>query len=105
MCLNLVRNDLDRTLDLVLSDIDQSKVIIERCLNPLVNEDGHHPALVVDIDVEPFKYLRERKPAKPNFYRADYKELDRKLSSVEWLIELDGMDVNSAVNRFYEILE
>lgn len=32
-------------------------------------------------------------------------KLNRQLIDVEWEIELDGLDINGAVNRFYEILE
>lgn len=92
--LNLVRNDLGRTLDLVLTDIDQNKVKIERCLNPLVYEDTHHPALTVDIDVKPLKYLREKRPEKTNFYKADYEKLNQQLLNIEWEVVLEGLDIN-----------
>lgn len=103
--LNLVRNGLGRTIDLVLSDIDQNKITIERCSSPLVNEDDHHPALIVNVDVRPLNYLREKRPVKTNFYKADYDQLNQKLLDVQWDIELDGLDINNAVNRFYDILE
>lgn len=50
--------------------------------------DGHHSALTMSIDVKPLKYLREKRPAKTNFYKVNYERLNRRLLDVEWEIEL-----------------
>lgn len=102
---NRIRNELERTIDLVLTDVDLGKIEVSRCLDPLVSEDAHHPALEVVVDVNPIKYLAERRSPKVNFYKANYPELNEKLRNVEWEIELSGLDVNEAVNRFYEIID
>lgn len=103
--LNVTRNALGRTLDVVLSDMEPDKIQIERCQNPIVAEDDHHPALKVSLNVSPIKYLVENRTPKTNFWRADYVDLNRKLLDVEWEIELSDLSVNDAVIRFYEILE
>lgn len=86
-----VRNGLNRTLDLVLSDVDSSKIEGTRCCSPLLPEDSHHPALNVNLDLSPVKCLSERRPPKTNFYKADYRTLNQRLLDVEWGIELSGV--------------
>lgn len=103
--LNVIRNALGRTLDLALTNFEPSKFQVERCQNPIVAEDSHHPALMVSLNVSPIKYLNENRPPKTNFWRANYAELNRQLLNIEWELELSGLCVNEAVNRFYELLE
>lgn len=103
--LNIVRNELNRTLDLILTDIDNDKFEVMKCEDPLVSEDCHHPALELNVDLSPVKCLFEKKMPKVNFYKADCRTLNEQLCNVEWEIELSGLDVNEGVNRFYEILD
>lgn len=40
-----------------------------------------------------------------NFFKANYVQLERHLSAVDWCGELGEMDLDSAVDRLYEIIE
>lgn len=57
------------------------------------------------VDGKPLKYLFQNRPEKTIFYRANYEDLNYQLSLIDWDDELNGLDINGAVRRFYEILE
>lgn len=48
---NTVKNCLNRTLDLIITDIKYLSIC--KCENPLVPEDNYHPALLVCYDIPP----------------------------------------------------
>ena len=102
---NSVGNCNRRSLDLFISNTDSKRVKLFRSTDPLVLEDPHHPALRVCLSISPLKFLVEDRPAKTNFFRADYERLNEELSRVNWVEELDGMDIDLAVEKFYAILE
>lgn len=102
---NVTRNVRDRTLDLVITNLQPNRVTIERSDDPLVWIDGHHPPICVDANLSQVKFLAEKRPPKVNFYKANYVQLERDLERVNWTVELDGLDVDEAVSKFYSILE
>jgi len=81
--LNVTRNGIGRTLDLFLTTIQPNRVGIVRSSRPLVSEDAHHPALQVSADLSQFKYLKEKRPPKINFYKANYVKLNQDLMKVD----------------------
>lgn len=101
---NTVRNVNDRTLDLFISNLDSKRVEVSRANDLLVPEDLHHPALTVSSDLSPLKFLVEKRQPKTNFFKANYVQLNRDLLQIDWPSELQNLDVNSAVDKFYEIL-
>lgn len=104
--LSCVRNvTLGRTLDLIISNLDPQKLIVSKASSPLVQEDGHHPAIEVKVDFSPLKFMKERKEPRTNFFKANYVSLNEKLLGIDWENELGSLDVDSAVDRFYEILK
>lgn len=103
--LNVIRNNNGRTLDLIISNSDPQKVCISRSLRPLVPVDNHHPAIEVSTDLSPLKFLNEKRPPKTNYFKANFVQLNDELSKVDWFSELNELDIDGAVNRFYGILE
>lgn len=69
---NHIKNNLDRTLDLVISNIDHSKISLVEDIDTLISIDKHHPALLITINLKPLKYLNEKRLPKFNFFRANY---------------------------------
>lgn len=61
-----MKNANNRSLDLVLSNIDVSKLDLTHSDNVLLYEDRHHPALNVTINVNPLKFFDEKRPPKTN---------------------------------------
>lgn len=103
--LNVIRNAIGRTLDLFITSIQPNCVTVARSSDPLVPEDGHHPALDVKVNLARLKYLVEKRPPKVNFRKANYVRLGEDLMRIDWNRELIDLDVNTAVERFYSILD
>lgn len=101
---NYVRNVNDRTLDLVISNMDPSHMSVIEDLDPLVKIDKQHPALMVTTNLTPLKYMNEKRLPKFNFFRANYVELDRLICCIDWNGELDHLNVEEAVSKFYELI-
>lgn len=102
---NHVKNSLQRTLDLVLSNVDHSKIQVIQDIDPLVHLDNHHPSLLIAINIKPLQYLNEKRLPKFNFFRANYEELNRMIESINWVSELQNLDIEEATKRFYELLK
>lgn len=67
---NDVRNVNDRSLGLVMSNLDPKR-------------DAHHLAITMSLSLSPLKFLNEERPAKPNFYWADCVKLNDDLLSID----------------------
>lgn len=102
---NHIKNNLNRTLDLVLSNMDHSKITLFEDTDPLVRLDNQHPALLLKLDIKPLKFLPENRQPKLNFFRADYEELNRLIDSIDWTKELQHLYVDKATQRFYELIK
>lgn len=94
---NGIKNKFARTLDLILSNIP---IQIVRG-HPIVAEDDYHPTLVFDIDRSDIKFLKSRKTAKYNFFKADYDSINNEIRSIDWYELLNTTDINEAVTIFY----
>lgn len=92
-------------MDLLISNSDSNKVSVSRLLQPMVPEDDHHPALEVSISLPNVKFLIEKRKPKTNYYRADYVKLNESLLNIDWSNELNNLNIDEAVIRFYEILD
>lgn len=94
----------NRILDLVLSNVDPSRIVVNRSEGFLVKEDMHHPSLSIALDVNQLKFFDEKTVPKTNFFRANYDELNICLKRVKWHDELSDLSVDEATMKFYEIL-
>lgn len=101
--LNAIKNNYNKTLDLVLSNVNLS---VTHSNDLLVPEDPYHPALSINVDIANLniKFMNAIKTPKRNFRKANYIELNQKLSNINWVKELDHDDVNVAVNKFYLLI-
>lgn len=98
---NNVLNFQNKTLDLVISNIDN--VEVTRCEDQLVAEDPYHPAIEVRIVVmSPLSFRsRSTDPAGYCFRRADFFTIYQDLALVDWTHLYSITDVNIAVDYFY----
>lgn len=101
---NSIRNNKNRTLDLVISNVYHAKLSVTEDVDPLVKIDQQHPALMITIDLKPLKYMNERPVPKINFFRVNYAELNDLVRGIDWVKELQSLDVDEAVGRFYELI-
>lgn len=99
-----VRNELDRTLDLVLFNIEPSELTVTQCPDELVPADRHHPPLSIDIDLKPMLFLNEDRLPKRNFFRANYEEMASVLNEMNWVSLFEHLSLDDAVNEFYDVL-
>lgn len=102
---NYVRNVNDRSLDLVLSNIDPVNIRLNRAEYPLVPEDDHHPALLIDLDASPVRCIVEKRSRKPNFFTANYLKLAAALVLIDWLSLFSSLNANECLQKFNYILK
>lgn len=92
---NYVKNIGDRSLDLVLSNIDPESLQLVPADCALVVEDNHHPALAISLNTLPLKFIKEKRSCKPNFFCADYLELSTKLILINWVSLFYSLNANA----------
>lgn len=98
---NNVRNHQDKLLDLLLSNADDSSVIVDRDPNPLfLPVDDYHPPLSITIKIDSLTLMREIPIEKLNYYKANYGEINERLAGYDWGFLLAG-NVNEITNKFY----
>jgi hypothetical protein len=101
---NKVLNVLGKTLDLVLSNINDLDVKQES--NPLVKIDVYHPALLIESKMLVGGYDCDREGLSPmyDFARADFLSLYYDIANCDWTDLLKTSNINIAVNVFYDKL-
>ena len=101
---NLSRNHLDRTLDLVLSNLPVRYLSQSLHAPSYVAPDAHHPALEFDVQISRLHSPVARKPTKFNFRKANFEGLNSALASINWVPLLSPFTCDQALNTFYTIL-
>lgn len=97
--LNFIRNEKDRLLDLVFSNLNLE---IARCDFPLVKIDNHHPPLVADFINDTSSSSSDQFR---DFKKADYSSLNSIFCNIDWLSLFDNnVDVSGCVDTFYNVL-
>ena len=108
-CFNLLQyngtqNQLGRTLDLLLTDIDPEHL---SCVapSPILSEpiDAHHPPFQMDIDTSRPKIHPQCERKRYDFEKADFDVINKELGAINWKSELVG-DLNEMVIIFNAIL-
>lgn len=94
---NNVKNNMDRLLDLVISNEDVS---VSHCKEPLVREDPYHPALICKLNFINLPALKSQPRPKYFYYKADYTALRADLDSQDWQTLLSCGSVDDAVAVF-----
>ncbi|XP_037029355.1 uncharacterized protein LOC119069410 [Bradysia coprophila] len=101
---NAKRNRIARTLDLVLSNVDPDKLAIDTDDDSVFLVVSHHPPVTLLLDVSPLRFLDEKRPPKLNFFRADYDAMSDRLNQVDWFSEFCDLNVDAAVQKFYNLV-
>ena len=97
---NNYKNTKSNTLDLIFYN---TKIDIKIPSNPLVKVDIFHPPLDIKIKTE----LIHNKVDKTMFYnykKANYENIFKKLSLIDWDNNLNNIDINANVKFFYDSL-
>ncbi|XP_062705565.1 uncharacterized protein LOC134287559 [Aedes albopictus] len=103
---NVVRNQLDRTLDLVFCSPD-CEAVVNCSLDPLLPVDSHHPPLEFSI---PACLVRDDGTERPpenrplNFRKLDFVALLEYLQTVDWTAVTNCYDVDDMAESFCTVL-
>lgn len=98
---NPVKNNFNRTLDLILSNMD----FTAQRATEITREDEYQNSLRFNLDKSDIKFLKSTKTPKYNFFKTNYDEFNEDLSRINWNLELDCLHVDLAVNKFYKIMK
>lgn len=98
---NSIQNSFNNILDLVLCN---DVVSVFRCLDPLVEEDSYHPALICRPSFSHTNFLKPT--SRPTFFydKGDYEAICCELNGQDWLSILSCGSVDEAVDVFNGIL-
>ena len=98
---NNVENTKSRLLDLVISN---NSGIIDVCPCPgsLVEEDNHHPSLIVNLSRINIAPLRRAGVRKYLFNCANYEDITMSLKNIDWDDLLADLGTDEAVDVFYK---
>lgn len=107
--INHVLNQVNNTLDLVLTNITEARVTVSS--NPLVNIDLYHPPLEINFEftakksIQTFQdesYMESRHNY--DFKRGDFVKLYYLLSQCDWSTEIYSDNPNECVEQYYSTL-
>jgi hypothetical protein len=105
---NNIPNVNGKCLDLVLSNVRDSDVVVTASNDSLVDEDHYHPSLCVSIALNsPLSRFLKRAAdiTSYNFRKANFPDLYHAMIDADWSsIESSSDDVNTASDSFYNIL-
>lgn len=100
---NTIVNHTNNLLDLVLSNIDHSSLIVNNSLG-FVTPDLYHPPLEISLEIQPSINARAATISKRNFYRTDFESLSYHLEQIDWSSKLRLLNSNEAASVFYHML-
>lgn len=98
---NYIRNNYGRILDLALTNLPNTSV---KRVPGIVEEDLYHPALLLNLESANIKFMKSKKTAKLNFFKANYESINVELNRINWNSELSHLPINDATNKFYNII-
>lgn len=98
---NLIRNGLDRVLDLVLSDVENINVF--GATDPLLPADAHHPPLEIDFVLDGGE-VSESNEVRRNFGVCNYVSINNHLAGIDWSFVDGSADINDKVSQFYSVV-
>nr|CAH7749762.1 unnamed protein product [Callosobruchus chinensis] len=99
---NGIRNNDDRILDLVVSNIE---CVVDRDYSPLVNEDNYHPSLLISLKINytgKGNFEVNNQQVRYNFRRADFHSLYNDFLNINWDFLKNEVNSNDAIEYLYE---
>jgi hypothetical protein len=101
---NDIRNNLDRILDLIFTDIPNDLIFIN-CDDPLLKIDIYHPPLQFSLNVPDVNDLSSSQTVcRYNFKQCDFDNMNAFFERVDWTQVTSCNEMEYAVEAFYSIL-
>lgn len=98
---NYLLNKYGKILDLVISNFN---VHIKNASEIICKEDDYHPSLSIRLEFNRIQFMKPIKTWKRNFTKANFEIINDRLSIINWNKELDHENINTAVEKFYYIV-
>ncbi|KAG7295979.1 hypothetical protein JYU34_021071 [Plutella xylostella] len=98
---NSVQNNFGRILDLVFAH-EATEVVA--CPDPFVPEDPYHKALLVSYPIESHKSLPNKPRKLFTYSRADYTQIRKSISDVNWIESFSNVSAELALDFFYNVI-
>jgi hypothetical protein len=100
---NTVKNNINRMLDLIFTDVPNDFVPIN-CDDPLLRIDVYHPPLQFDFNVTLNLVSTAQSTHRYNFRRCNFEALNTFFEETNWFPVTSQSDIEKAVENFYLIL-
>ena len=100
---NNIQNAKSRILDLVVTNRFCIRDVA-RCLSSLVDEDNHHPSIIVTLTLSDPRPLKRATKKKYFFNRGDYDSINNSLKSINWDNVLASLGTDLSVSLFYNTI-
>lgn len=104
--INNVLNHVDNTLDLVLTNMTEAKLLLSDMF--LVNIDQYHPPLEISFGIITNNKIVDKAPDDNDhnydFKKGDYIKLHYVLRQCNWVNIIQSGDINECTNQFYTVL-
>lgn len=101
--LNYLRNNINRTLDLALTNTDDFIFSPVPHKEELSKIDCQHPPFQLNFSAKDIKFMEANKSVKLNYFKANYELINSELEQVDWNEVLDINDIDVQIDQFYRI--
>lgn len=101
--INYIRNVNNRILDLVLTNCNTDDFSLVPA-DEISKIDSHHPPFEIIISAKNVKFITPIKTPKLNYFKANYELINYELNLVDWNSELNSLDINEQLDKFYGIV-
>jgi hypothetical protein len=98
-----IRNCGDILLDLIFTN-ETDTFKINESLSPFVINDRHHKSLEISFNIDSINSNQNSSYLYYNFHKIDNGNFKTYLLNFDWHNEFSNVDINSNVDKFYEIL-
>nr|AEM44817.1 unknown [Pectinophora gossypiella] len=100
---NFLKNCHQRTLDLLISNTNCSVLPVTV---PLLKLDDYHPAFstILTIDIKIISKMTRKSLTKYNYRKADYENINRALTEIDWNSLLVNLPAEEALDNLYEVI-
>lgn len=103
---NLVENTNGKVLDLVMSNMCNSELLVENATHlKLCNIDAHHPPLLIKLNIKNIKLQNKNISSKINYKKVDNSKVIAELNCIDWDKTMSDMSVDNSLALLYSRIQ